>query len=325
MPAAKMLSTVAVTGILAFASGFVMENGKSAFDRISDGMHGSGMAQASIAPDVPHFPRPPIQTLQATPLPTTKGWSRMQPASMDLSELDRSWFSSDSQLACNTDLTAAPSGHGMMRVTLVAPCNADEAVTLRHSGLDFTMKTGANGRLSVEMPALTRDVQVEAVLQGGLRIKDSTQVPDADLYQRVALVWRGEGGLHIHAQEFGAELGGTGHIWAGSPGRDDLGPNAKGGHMKVYGDREIANATRAEVYTFPAETSAQDGVVRLFVQADVTNTNCGALAAARTLQPDGAGGVSSSDVTLRLPECDNIGEQLVLNNVLRDLMIASTH
>jgi len=325
MPAAKFLSTVAVTGFLAFASGFVMENGRTTLAQISDGFNSSGMAQASVMPDEPRLPRPPIQILQATPLPTTKGWSRLQPASMDFSELDRSRFSTESPLACNTDLSVEPAGDGMMRVTLAAPCNLNEAVTLRHSGLDFTMKTGANGRLSVEMPALARDAQVEAVLQGGLRLKGATQVPDADLYQRVALVWRGEGGLHIHAQEFGAELGSAGHIWAGSPGRDDLGLNASGGHMNVYGDRQIANSTRAEVYTFPAGTKAQEGVVRLYVQADVTNTNCGALVAARTVQPDGAGGVGSSDVTLRLPECDNIGEQLVLNNVLRDLKIASTH
>ena len=173
--------------------------------------------------------------------------------------------------------------------------------------------------------ALTPDADVEAVLEGGLRIEAHAKVPDADLYKRVALVWRGEGGLHIHAQEFGADLSGPGHVWAGSPGRDDLGPKAKNGHMKVYGDVKLANATRAEVYTFPSESDVHDGVVRLYIQADVTNTNCGALVAARALQPDGSGGVSSSDITLTLPECDSIGEQLVLNNVLRDLKIASTH
>jgi len=326
MPAANFLSTVAVTGILALGSGFIVQHGSDAVDQIKDGFSSpAGMAQASVSAEVPHLPRPPFQTLMATPLPTTNGWARMQPASMDLSSLDRSRFSADMPANCSADLSVTPAGNGMMHVALDAPCSVSEPVTIRHSGLDFTMKTGPNGRISVDMPALAQDARVEAVLQGGRRVEGSAQVPDAELYQRIALVWRGEGGLHIHAQEFGADLGSAGHVWAGSPGRDDLGPHGASGYMKLYGDRTIANATQAEVYTFPAQTSVESGVVRMFVQADVTNTNCGALVAARTLQPDGLGGVSSSDVTLRLPECDSIGQQLVLNNVLRDLKIASSH
>ena len=172
----------------------------------------------------------------------------------------------------------------MIRVSLAAPCAMNAPVTLRHAGLSFKQSTSDSGRMS--------------------------------------LVWRGETGMRIHAQEFGANMGEGGHVWAGSPGRPDLGAASGGGYMTTYGDRKLANATRAEVYTHPARINSRSGVIRLSVQAEVRNTNCSGMIAAQTLQPDGFGGVVSADLTLRLPDCDKISEHLVLKNVLIDLLIA---
>ena len=77
------------------------------------------------------------------------------------------------------------------------------------------------------------------------------------------------------------------------------------------------------MYTFPQALRNQNGVVRLSVQTEINNANCGGMLAAETLQPDGFGGVVASDLTLRVPECDNVGEYLVLKNILRDLKIAA--
>lgn len=323
MRAARVISNLFAVGLVAFGAGYIVENGEDTAARIGASLQSPGMARASVLQGTPSLPRPPIETLQATPLPTTFGWGIQQPESLPLAGLDRSKFDTDPNQSCDTVFKASPTAGGMVRVNLVSPCSINELVTLRHAGLSFTEQTTSNGRMTVEIPALSANARIEAVMQNGKTYATEALVPDADKYHRVALVWRGEAGLHIHAQEFGAELGSSGHIWAGAPGRPDLGANAAGGFLSIFGDRKIANATRAEVYTFPAGQTKHSGVVRLSIQAEVRNTNCGGMIAAQTLQPDGFGEVMSSDLTLRLPECNKIGEQMVLKNILRDLKIAS--
>ncbi len=323
MRAARMITTLFATGLVAFGAGYIVENGEDTAARIGASLQSPGMARASVLPGVPSLPRPPIQTLQATPLPTTYGWSPKQPESFSLTALDRSRFDSDPNQSCEAVFKAAPAAGGMVRVSLLSPCSINEPVTLRHAGLSFTEQTTDTGRMTVEIPALTVNAEIEAVMPSGHSYVTTAFVPEAEEFHRVALVWRGEAGLHIHAQEFGAEMGSSGHIWAGAPGRAELGENAAGGYLVTFGDRSLANATRAEVYTYPSTQVSQSGVVRLSIQAEVRNTNCGGMVAAQTLQPDGFGEVTSSDLTLRLPECNKIGEQMVLKNILRDLKIAS--
>ena len=322
MRAARLLTTVTATAFVAFAAGHIVENGETTAAKIGASLQSPGMARASVLGDVPTLPRPPIETLLATPLPSTKGWNTPLPTSAGIGRLEQSEFATDTGADCDGDLTVALAENGMIRISLSAPCNGDQPVTLRHAGLSFSQMTAPNGRLSVEVPALTRAAVIEAILQDGHSLSASVDVPEADDFRRVALVWRGEGGMQIHAHEFGAEAGTAGHIWAGAPGRSDLGANAQGGYLTTLGDRKVANATRAEIYTFPANHDQRTGVVRLSVQAEVRNTNCGGMVAAQTLQPDGFGGVVASDLTLRLPDCDKVGEHLVLKNILRDLKIA---
>lgn len=322
MRIARFISTVLATGCVAFASGYIVENGDAAAARIGASLQSPGMARAAVMPGVPSLPRPPVATLQATPLPTTYGWVSPQPESLPLSTLDRSHYNATAEAGqtCDAIFKATPVDGGLIRVSLVAPCSSNEAVTLRHAGLTVTERTNEAGRMTVELPAMTADAEVEAVMADGQRFASNILVPEAEDFTRVALIWRGDAGLHIHAHEFGAVMGAPGHIWAGSPGLESA---ANGGYLMTYGDRKMANATRAEVYTYPAGQTDTSGVVRLSIQAEVMNTNCGGMIAAQTLQPDGLGGVTSSDLTLRLPECDRIGEHMVLKNILRDLKIAS--
>jgi hypothetical protein len=322
MRAARTLTTIAATGFIALAAGHVVQNGGDTDARIGVSLQSPGMANASVMPDIPELPRPPLETLQATPLPTTRGWADQQPASLTLQGLDRSRFGSESSASCAAEIKATPSGNGMIRVSVYAPCNGGEPVTLRHAGLGFTEINTDSGHLTVELPAMSTTALVDAVLQSGETLSTQINIPDADAFQRVVLVWRGESGLHIHAQEFGAQIGTAGHKWAGAPGQPGLGANAQGGYVIVLGARDLPNGSRAEVYTFPVGQSEQDGVVRLSVQAEINNTNCGGMLAAETLQPDGFGGVVASDLTLRVPDCNKVGEYLVLKNILRDLKIA---
>ena len=323
MRAAKFISTCFATGAIAFGAGHIIENGESTAALIGSSLSSPGMARASVLPDGPSMPRPPLETLLATPLPTTRGWVQTQPDSLDLSPLDRSAFDQVTDAGCDADFQAEPINDGMIRVTLVSPCSFNDAVTLRHEGLSFTEVTTESGRMTVEFPALAEDALVEAVLPTGDKFSAELTVPDADNFHRVALIWRGETGLQIHAQEFGANLGSSGHVWAGSPGRSDLGINSKGGYILPLGDRSIANGTRAEVYTFPIGASQNSGSVEISVRTLVQNTNCGHVFAAQAVQPDALGGVQVDDITMRIPDCDSIGQHLVLKEIIGDLQVAS--
>ena len=207
MRAARLLTTIATTAVLAFGAGHVVQNGDATAARIGASLQSPGMARASVMSDIPTLPRPPLETLQATPLPTTRGWADQQPASLTLKNLDRSRFGAESTASCAAEMKATPSGNGMIRVSLYAPCNGSEPVTVRHAGLGFTELNTKTGHLTVELPALTAEAEIQVVLQSGETISAQVNVPDADEFHRVVLVWRGESGLHIHAQEFGAQIG----------------------------------------------------------------------------------------------------------------------
>lgn len=322
MRAARTFANVALTLFLALAAGFIIENGDTTAARIGAGFQSPGMARASVLPEMPTLPRPPIATLQATPLPTTHGWGEPKPTSIDLQPFDRSEFVNVSSTPCAPEMRVSDRPGGWIRIALNSPCNIGEPVNFRHSGITFSEIIPDSGSLVFDIPALSRDAEVEAILQDGRNAKGFIEVPSAEDYHRVAVVWRGNSGLHIHAQEFGAELGTVGHVWVGAPGRPDLGSMAKTGYMTALGDRNVANGTQAEIYTYPVNPNGPEGVVRLSVRTEVRNTNCGSVVAAEVAQPDGFGGVVTSDLTVRVPQCDQIGQHLVLKNVLRDLMIA---
>ena len=185
MRAARMLTTVAATALVALVSGHIVQNGDITAAKIGASLQSPGMARASVMPDIPKLPRPPIVTLQATPLPTTRGSADQQPESLTLQALDRSRFGADASASCAAEMKATPSGNGMIRISLYAPCNGSEPVTLRHAGLGFTEVNTSTGRLTVEIPALTAAANVEAILQSGERISTQVNVPDAGAYRRV--------------------------------------------------------------------------------------------------------------------------------------------
>lgn len=323
MRSARHYATVAATLFAAFASGHIIQSGETTLWNIGHGLAGQGAAIASSRSDIPVFPRPPVATLQATPFPSTLEWSRQVRRSIDFGVLDRTAVSHDPAKGCVNEIRASSVGEGMVRLSIHAPCNVNEPVTIRHAGLAATQKTTTNGRVTIDLPAMESEARFEAIFQDGHAVSESVFVPEADEFHRVGLTWRGESGLHIHAREFGATKGATGHVWAGAPGFIGDKRLSDGGTLVSLGDASLLNANRAEVYTFPKSEYASSGTVRLSVEAEILNTNCGSIIAAQTVQPDGLGGIVSTDMTLRLPECHAVGETIELKNILRDLKLAS--
>ena len=224
--------------------------------------------------------------------------------------------------ACEATLTARPLAAAMVDLSLLAPCEPATRVTLHHNGMMITDRTDAEGRLDMQMPALSETAIFMVVFETGVTAMAKTVMTSLDVYDRVVVQWQGPGEMQIHALEYGADYGEDGHVWANVP--RDLADAAlgKGGFVTQHGRAMPDQDLRAQVYTFPSGTAARSGDVVLSVETQVTEETCGRQMKAQTIQISGGGALSVKDLTLDIPECEATGDFLVLKNLLQDLKIA---
>jgi len=227
-------------------------------------------------------------------------------------------------LQCEITANARPVAAAMVNLTLEAPCLPDERVTVHHSGLLFSQTTDETGVLDITVPALSRDAVFIVAFSNGEGGVAQTTVEEMVDFDRVALQWKGEAGFQLHAREFGAEYGSAGHVWSGAARDMSYGVTGQGGFISKLGNPDVPDGLMAEVYTFPASTTAQNaGNVALSVETEVGQNNCGLEIEAQTLQTFSGNDITTRDLTLSVPDCDAAGNFLVLNNLFEDLKIAS--
>ncbi len=224
--------------------------------------------------------------------------------------------------ACDYVMQARAQAAAMVEVTLSAPCQPNTGFTLHHNGMMFTAVTDNNGESTLSVPALTESAVFIAAFEDGQGAIATATVDTLALYDRYVVQWRGGTALHVHALEYGADFGGSGHVWAGA-GRDmTRALKGEGGFLTSLGEPEMDQALRAEVYTFPTGAASRDGTVLLQVEAEVTDANCSRDFEAQSIAT-GANGLEVQDIVLAMPDCDGIGDFLVLKNLFNDLKIAS--
>lgn len=336
----KRLATAAVTVILAISIGHVMQFGLSAGPASAPG-GASPRAEkaAALRPVTPRedrmhdapkvtvaaaLPRPPAEAL--VPVSSLRKIVRRQRIPTDsFRSPDRTAYNNLNAfgIPCETSLRAEPAPGAMVALHLAATCRPNERIEVVHEGLRFASLTSALGEFDALVPAFSVEAKFEVVLADKTRVEARTTVPEAALVDRVALQWRGNGAMSIHAFEFGADVGEPGHVYSGKPASDLQPPDMIGGEIITLGDPRIDGPLLAEVYTFPSGQVSEKGVVRLQVEAEVTPFICGKEAVAEAVQS--VPGATPSIVTVRLamPGCDAVGDILVLKNILRDLKIAS--
>ena len=78
----------------------------------------------------------------------------------------------------------------------------------------------------------------------------------------------------------------------------------------------------AEIYTFPSGTALKEGVIMINLEAEVTEDNCNTDIEAQILQKSGNARMAAKELVLAMPECDAVGDYLVLKNLFDDLNIA---
>ncbi len=258
-----------------------------------------------------------VPPLDQTPTPQPQA-SFALPKDLPTSEqvLEKAFATND----CPTSLDLSVTENAIIGVTLIASCHPDERVVLKHAGLTVTAMTTLTGAIFADLPALDRTGKVEVQFKDGTSISNSIDVPEIAKMRRFAIEWQAEDSFALHGFENGADIGDKGDISAANTNRPASGVPAAGGFLSILGDSSTENALLAEVYTYPTDSAVKADVV---VEAAVTETSCGREMLGETLLSQG-GTVTTSDLTVSMPDCDAIGDYLVLNNLVPDMNIASS-
>jgi hypothetical protein len=260
---------------------------------------------------VAQMPPPPMKQLEAPRLPQATITQAPAPVTPQPEVVTAD--------PCAASLELSVAENAMVGITLISACRPNERVVLKHAGLALTAKTTLTGAIFTDLPALEPHAQVEVLFKDGTSISSTIEVPEVVNLRRYAIEWQGDDAFLLHGFENGANFGEAGDINGANPNRPPAGVPAKAGFLSILGDSTTEMPLLAELYTFPTDPKAAAEVV---VEAPVIATTCGREMLAETLFSQN-GKVARSDLTVAMPECDAIGDYLVLNNLLADMTIAS--
>jgi len=224
---------------------------------------------------------------------------------------------------CDIAMSADTLPLAMVALSINAPCNKSAAVTIHHQGLMYSYLTDEEGRVDIVVPAMAEEAFFISAFANGEGAVASTMVLDLAQVERAALQWQGISAVQLHAREFGAAYGSDGDVWKASAREINFAEPANKGFLVSLGDPRVENPMQAEVYTYPSGISERDGDVILTVEAEVTAENCGRDIAAQSIQLNSGVEPSAIDLTMTMPDCDAIGEFLVLKNMFKDMTLAS--
>ena len=264
---------------------------------------------ATVAPQISIYPipapAPPVVPVDATPppalVPAPEGSTTAASNAVPAAECAR-----------QLDLFSQPGA--MIGLTLLAPCNPNERVVLLHAGLAVTAQTTPNGTLFANLPALTAVSEVEAVFASGDRAVASIDMPEAAKLRRFAVQWQDADAFQLHAFENGADYNQPGHISAAFTGIPGV-----GGFISILGDATTSLPLLAEVYTFGSDQNAE-----VVLEAAVTKQTCGREILGETLMSE-EGSVEITDLNLAMPDCDGVGDILVLKNLMQNMKLAAAN
>lgn len=221
---------------------------------------------------------------------------------------------------CSVRLDLAGQPDAMIGVALSAPCRRDERVVLRHGGLAVTGRTTSSGSLYVSLPAMEAMAEVSVLFAGGETVVAKLELPAAASVRRFAVQWQGDDAFQLHAFEGGADYGTPGHVSAADPHLPVADSERSGGFLSLLGDDQVENPLLAEVYTYPGDGTD----VRVVVEAAVTDRTCGREILGEALD-SALGTVAASDLSVAMPDCDAVGDYLVLQDLAPDLKIAAAN
>ncbi len=224
---------------------------------------------------------------------------------------------------CDTTLSAVREPAAMVALTVTAPCSEGQAFTVSHSGIQVAGNTDSDGVALVRVPALMTNAEFNVTFDNVLKATTEIFVPELRNFDRAVLQWMTRDNMRLHALENGAQIGDPGHVWSASLHSATDTQQGKNGFVVYLGDAEAEIPFQAEVYTFPEGQMNRDGGVDLLVGVTVTEDNCSREVDAMTIQTNAGQTLIKTDISVKMPSCDQVGQVAMLQDKFTDLTLVS--
>jgi hypothetical protein len=196
------------------------------------------------------------------------------------------------------DLSTAPGA--MILMSLSAPCNRNERIIVRHSGLSFTARTEPSGTARVLLPALKADAMVAVYLADARLVLGKVRVPEVADYTRYAIAWEWPTELQLRATDGDMVLVGTPASFSGGARQ-----------VISLGVADVQQPVMASVYSVPGKDL---GAVDLTGELRITPASCGRTLRLGTIY-SAAGQVTAKEQMVAVPLCGTVGDILMLKNL----------
>lgn len=195
------------------------------------------------------------------------------------------------------EIETVPLSGGRMRVDITSPCRAGQIATLRYGPYGIGQALDGSGKASMLLDLfLGKDEKATAEFQDGSRRPLTLVAKDLAQVSKVAVVWRAAINLDLHAFEYTAKAGDSGHVWSGATPTveavaDKVAKSGRGqGFMSSTADASTAG-DRIEVYTFWHGNGEHRGVVTMALDYETRGDK-------PTGEACGDGKLASLDVTV---------------------------
>lgn len=300
----------------ALGIGYLMQAGAVPDARIEH----VGAPTYSDRADIPRTPVLPAAMADPTPLPNARiivPVTRDESATTALPKEDNGVA-----FACGESITAAPVEAAMVEIRISSPCRINEKFTLHHNGMMFSAVTDNTGTSVMTVPALNDLAVFISSFDDGSSAVATVRVNDLDAFDRFVVQWRGAHDLKIHATESFGESVKVRQVSEEKAQEMKSTERGEGGFISRLGMELPDSALRAEVYSFPTGVAKSNGKVSVHVEAEVTSGNCGRDLEAQTISLSTERRIRTQDFVLAMPDCNGVGDFLVLKNLFNDLMIA---
>lgn len=195
----------------------------------------------------------------------------------------------------------------MIHLSLSAPCNRNQRIVVRHSGLSFAVRTQTDGAATVLFPAMKPDATVAVYLADARLVLGKVAVPEITRFSRIAVMWEWPAEVALRVTDGDKVLVGT-------PPR--IGSTAP--DVFSLGTPDVQSPVMAEVYSVPGRHLEQ---AELTGELRITPASCGRTLRLDTVRSD-AGVTSVSEQFVPVPLCGTAGDILLLKNLGADLTLS---
>ncbi|MGB3409424.1 MAG: hypothetical protein WBA67_18240 [Jannaschia sp.] len=219
---------------------------------------------------------------------------------------------------CMVSIEVMPLAAATVAVDINAPCDPRRRVDIIQNDLQIAVALDAEGRASLDLPALSRAPAIAVLVTDRDPVTVQTDSVDFEKYQRAVVYWQGDAAFELHAFEGDAGYGDEGHVGPSRPRTIAHALSGNGGFMTTLGDVALSDARMAIVYTVSAETP-----VDLSIEAPVTAANCEQTVFGGSIRVGPNAPAITEEITMTIPSCEGIGDYVLLGDMMRPTVVAA--